>query len=630
MIESKEDDEDKELSKDSELNDKKLKKSKRKKGRERSDDKDAEDDLGESKFSDDEDEDDRKATFFTRPRRRSRTSSDAESDQDGDRRLLGQLEIDNQKETDESKGLTEAEAKEATLAIADGLSRELRNEFEQSSESSISELQAVATAAFIDSLREKIEAGDRDITEELLDEALREALEDLLGVDESKSEVPTGGGQGGGTNGNNGSSNNGNSGGPVHSNLPGGGQVSSQAAAFIAANANGNSTLASNNNTRGKGLLIGGVVGYIIGRRHGRKRAESKLQPEIDQLENQIAELYDALASREFMIRQVVQELAARQLGKQQTAKLATMHVDAVSASNSERPNASKEINPPSLIIPAAFATLLVSNRLMADVSDERYTWGKDLLVGGAAGYMIGRRHGRKRTETRIKSEMEELEDQVNNLQENLFNKDVVISAMVQVSAEADREVTDRSDGTAPEQSVLQGMSSRASIGTRGETSNAPYQVRPGKAEKQLVDASIDRIADSRKNRELNKHKKHLLETGKANAVGEFNLTSSVFLERRLMDGTENSSARKQIEIMDEGELLAMSQNIYVDGESAIDLYDKGRVELEVLRESVQQFWRKTGDYEQTLRVNLKADESAINDIRTSLERAYRAILDGV
>ncbi len=574
------------------------------------------------------DEESRPAAFFRKKKaEREDTEETRHSDESGGR------------DDKSGQGLTEAESKDAVRAIADGLSRELRNEFDDSSESSVNELEAVVVAAFIDSLCEKIEAGDREFTEALFDEALTEALEDVLGLPEPTADEVTYGeedvrtgehpeagdlaldsgggdvdGDGGGGSGR----------GPHHRSPVDDRDVTPAVTAFVASNSGlQNSSVVKNAQKRGMGLLIGGIVGYIIGHRHGNKRAEAHLQPEVDKLEEQVATLYEALAARELLIRQTVQELASRSVSEHTMAQLQGMNQTQVGGSVALNRDTSRAVHPPSLVIPVAFATLLASKRFMADIAKEQHTRGKDMAVGGICGYMIGRRHGRKKAEARIKTDMEQLEDRVYALQGNILNSDSVIDAMIRAAATAAHE-GESEQQVADEVVKIVGSGVQTTAGFDGGKPTNVTQVKT--PEQDFVDAAIERVASSRKRREINRHKKHLVESGRAAAVGEFNLASSVFVERRLMDGTENT--RKAIEVMNEEELLAMSQDMYVDGESAIELYDSGRVELEVLRESVKEFWRKTGNYEQTLRVNLKRDESAVAAVRATLEEAYRTILE--
>ncbi len=611
MLELKEEIEDEEDSDDSESN-KKRKNSKKKKSqhdRSKKDHKGESDDDSDEDEQEDDEEDKRPASFFK-----------------------GKEGTDQEEQDKQSEGLTEAEVNEAFIAIVDGLSRELRSEFEIASESSIAELEVVAVAAFIDSFREKLESGEQAITEELLDEALCEAIEDLLCIDENAVDeaelnepaVETNDGNNaesidGGSvaksaiSGGNGGANNYVNG---ISNAPNTPPVAASVAAFVASNKNTIDKNTVEKNNRGKGLLIGGVVGYIIGRRHGRKRAEATFQPEIDKLENQVAELYKAVAAREHLMRSVVQELAARQLGDQQAVSLAAKSYAMLTGSVADQHNVSKTIKPPSLVIPSVFAALLVYHRLSADIENEKNTWGKDFLVGGVAGYMVGRRHGRKRTETRLKSEIELLEDQVNNLQDDLVNKETVIAAMAQVVS-----ASDQANSMTITSAKIEDIKMHAE-----HLEHEADQLTLN--EMHFVDDRVNKIAIARKKREIKRHRELLLQSGRAISIGEFNLSSSVFLERRLIDGTENSTGRTPIETMNEGELLTMSQNMYVDGESAIDLYENGRLDIEVLRESVKQYWRKTGDYEQTLRTNLKTDDSTLNNIRTELEKTYRTIVE--
>lgn len=58
----------------------------------------------------------------------------------------------------------------------------------------------------------------------------------------------------------------------------------------------------------GRYVLIGGIVGYLIGRRRGRIKTEKKLLPIQDKLEKQVTDLQQKIANREEKIRQVMRE----------------------------------------------------------------------------------------------------------------------------------------------------------------------------------------------------------------------------------------------------------------------------------------------------------------------------------
>lgn len=69
------------------------------------------------------------------------------------------------------------------------------------------------------------------------------------------------------------------------------------------------------------GLLIGGVLGYVIGRRHGRKKAERVFKPEEAHLKREVDDLQQKIVARE----QHIRKLAAAKVIERQTETHATL-----------------------------------------------------------------------------------------------------------------------------------------------------------------------------------------------------------------------------------------------------------------------------------------------------------------
>jgi hypothetical protein len=68
-----------------------------------------------------------------------------------------------------------------------------------------------------------------------------------------------------------------------------------------------------------RGLLLGGVVGYLIGRRRGRIKTEKRLLPVQRNLEKQVTKLHDTIAGREQQIRTLAAEKARANVQAEQT-----------------------------------------------------------------------------------------------------------------------------------------------------------------------------------------------------------------------------------------------------------------------------------------------------------------------
>ncbi|MGF7228436.1 MAG: hypothetical protein ACQR33_00435 [Candidatus Saccharibacteria bacterium] len=69
-----------------------------------------------------------------------------------------------------------------------------------------------------------------------------------------------------------------------------------------------------------KGLLVGGVIGYIVGRRRGRITTEKKFKPIQEQLQKEADTLRQTIANKEQHIRILAREKATVELAAQHTA----------------------------------------------------------------------------------------------------------------------------------------------------------------------------------------------------------------------------------------------------------------------------------------------------------------------
>jgi hypothetical protein len=239
------------------------------------------------------------------------------------------------KDLNEIPNLSEEELLEATLAIVDARTQEVTEELATVEPDSQAEYEALADALFLESLQELAE-GREDITRELINNALAEALEDLSLSEENIHNENV--------DDNNGTDNqvdtdldddntpsamsnvtsaNVASGGqspvppispvPLISSSP---NISSpyshyhtQQTRTVQSSNYNNAPVGTNEiHNHRSDMLVGAILGYILGRREGRKRTEKKLQPKIDNLEKQVAVLHDTILEKEVIIRKAVRE----------------------------------------------------------------------------------------------------------------------------------------------------------------------------------------------------------------------------------------------------------------------------------------------------------------------------------
>jgi hypothetical protein len=264
-----------------------------------------------------------------------------------------------QKEThaDDIKDVEELSADEAHFVANEYVAAKtenLKQELEQTEPNSLEEAQVLADAAFIEQVNARL-AEKAVIDDEVLDEVLEEIVDELeIEADETGSGVKTeelsvefdedageepedpvasvtsttrppspinaappapipppsgsGGGSGSGVNG------------PVGSGVPPAtppsrpGNLPPSPNMNAAANQNPNTL--RNPHQRAGDMLIGGVIGYLIGRRRGRLKTEKHLIPLQQKLEKQVEDLTGKVSEREEKIRGLV----ARQIERQPVA----------------------------------------------------------------------------------------------------------------------------------------------------------------------------------------------------------------------------------------------------------------------------------------------------------------------
>ncbi len=273
-----------------------------------------------------------------------------EQDQELERPEDGEQISDESEEVNEN--LTNEEVQEATLAIVDARTQEVSEELETTESDSVDEFEALADAVFLESLQD-LATNETEMTPEVIDAAFEEALEDLSineEIEQPEEEVepeeaaevvviddeddptlppivpvspptppivppvtsspPTP---------------------PVAPPMPPAGPPTPPMGPTAGPPTPGvnynygpqyNPNVAQNNintpapiiieeiHNHHSDLLLGAILGYIIGRRGGRKRTEKKLIPKIEKLENQVKTLHDTIIEKEVQIRKIARENA--------------------------------------------------------------------------------------------------------------------------------------------------------------------------------------------------------------------------------------------------------------------------------------------------------------------------------
>lgn len=291
----------------------------------------------------------------------SKTNTDNEkstSDKVEDKNDKSSSEIDHTKtpEQDPVEELSDSEVKDVLGKVIDTRTSEVQQELHEAQDGSVEEFEAVADAIFLHAIQERLDEHD-EITEDDMTTALEAALNDIgiedareqesliddsaetedidIATDDSResdtpedtveSEPPTD------SNDSDHSSSSSTPPPPPPPVSPGAPPPPSPPGSTTPFSAGGGSPPArpqqhnqlngarpnQATNTperrRGRDLLVGALVGYVLGRRGGRKRTEARLQPEIKKLENQVGVLHDAILEKEEKMRKLARKLAEQQ-----------------------------------------------------------------------------------------------------------------------------------------------------------------------------------------------------------------------------------------------------------------------------------------------------------------------------
>lgn len=226
------------------------------------------------------------------------------------------------------------------------------------------------------------------------------------------------------------------------------------------------------------------------------------------------------------------------------------------------------------------------SRPVVIEKSGNRHQRGADLLVGGIVGYLIGRRRGRIKTEARLLPIQKSLEKQVRDLHEKIAIREKTVRSLTaeKIAREGEnmrRVVAEKVEARARAKSEMKQLSVERS------------GLRPVSTEEQLATTHSEAVRLERQEAPAYVHRHEKL----AGAV-----ISQI--------ETRPAVTKEAVNRMSEVELLKMAAIIEVDGQSAKQLYEQGRINKEDLRAVVTEQLIGQGKAERILRERRQPIES--------------------